>query len=642
MNNFKTNLEHDCGIALVRLRKPLSYYQKKYGDAAWGLRKLYLLMEKQRNRGQDGAGIAVVKFNPPPGQEFLLRTRSAKHNAISRIFDTVIEDLHAVDSATMSAMTDAQLKEKFSFLGEAYLGHLRYGTHGGNDEKHCQPYLCANKIPSKNFAIAGNFNMTNSQQLFAQLVNLGIAPTAKTDTKVILDRLDYCLSREHLYLTEQIDTNLSLEAPENHELIKMVSRDLDPVRVLRSAARDWDGGYVFGCMLGNGDVFVWRDPVGIRPAYVYIDDEVVAVASERITLSSIFEVPLKKIQPINPGYTLVIKHTGRMYEKQFREPLERKECMFERIYFSRVNDPDIYQERKNLGKELAPRVLKELGNDIENAVFSYVPNSGEAAYLGLVEEINRLSREQQATTLWSNIKNNTITQSAIKKILNSSVRAERLIYKDQLLRTFITHDSARNNLIAHVYDITKGIVKPSDTLVVVDDSIVRGATLREALIRQLSTLNPKKIIIVSSCPPIMYPDCYGIDMSQINRFIAFQAAIEIIKERKEETLLDVINELCLKQNNKALEHIQNYVQKMYTSISHTALEQKIAQLVTPQNLTWKGDIKVIYQTIEGLHKAIPHHKGDWFFTGNYPTQGGYQVVNRSYINQYRGHDIRAY
>ncbi len=638
-DRIQTSLEHDCGIALVRLRKPLSYYQNKYGDAAWGLRKLYLLMEKQRNRGQDGAGIAVVKFNPPPGQEFLLRTRSAKHNAIARVFDHVMNDI--LNAPTL-ALDDATLKRLYPFLGEAYLGHLRYGTHGGMSEELCQPHIRTNKIPSKNFALAGNFNMTNTQQLFAQLIHLGIAPTAMSDTNIILDRIDHSLSREHMYVTEQLDASVSLDVPENYELVNLVSQQIDPIRILQSATRDWDGGYVFGCLFGNGDVCVWRDPAGIRPGYFYSDDEVFAVASERVVLSTIFDVPLDQVQPIKPGHALVMKQNGHFYEGEFKTPQKRAECMFERIYFSRVTDPDIYQERKALGKQLAPRILERIKYDVDNTVFAYVPNSGEAAYLGLVEEANRLLEEREAQALWEQIENKTVTQETIKQTLKRKVRAERLIYKDQLLRTFITHDAARTNLISHVYDVTKGIVQPTDTLVVIDDSIVRGSTLKDALIQKLSTLNPAHIMIVSSSPPIMYPDCYGIDMSQLNKFIAFQAVLELLKEEGDMQVLDTIQHLCLRQNNKMVEQTINYVQQVYQRFSLAQIEHKVAALVTPTQLAWNGTVSVIYQTLEGLHAAIAHHKGDWYFTGNYPTIGGYNVVNRSYINYYCGHNIRAY
>ena len=629
-----------CGIAFVRLRKPLIYYQEKYGDPAWGLHKLYLLMEKQRNRGQDGAGIALVKFDPQPGQKFLFGTRSAKRNSIARVFDTIAQDL--AKPFLPIHVTDQELKTHYDFLGEVYLGHLRYGTHGGLDKSCCQPKICKNDIPSQNIAIAGNFNLTNTSGLLAELVKFGLCPTQKTDTHIILNYLSYCLNREHHYLKEQICRQIVGQPPHEQELCQTVARALEPGRMLQWATRNWDGGYVFAGIIGNGDAFICRDPSGIRPVYIYIDDEVVAAASERVALANVFNTEFDTIKPINPGTVFVIKQDGTMYETEFKTPQEKKECLFERIYFSRMHDPAIYKERKALGKQLAPRVLEELGGDISHAVFTYIPNSGETACIGLVEEINRIVRAQQADTLWEKIKTGEATRNDLDQLAQCSAQYERLVYKDQALRTFITHDAARKTLVSHIYDVTKDIVKPEDTLVIIDDSIVRGITLREAIITQLSRLKPKRIIVVCSCPPILYPDCYGIDMSQLNKFIAFQAAQEILRDQGKENILEEITQQCLRQNNKMVETVHNYVKRLYDHCSHEQLEKKIAELARPTSIDWDGQLTIIYQTIEGLHKAIPNFSGDWYFTGQYPTTGGYLVVNRSYINQYRGHEIRAY
>ncbi|MBT4524033.1 MAG: amidophosphoribosyltransferase, partial [Phycisphaerae bacterium] len=497
-------LTHECGLAFVRLRKPLHYYQEQYGDAAWGLRKTYLLMQKQYNRGQDGAGLGVVKFDMPAGDPFLLRVRSDKHNAIERIFDAITEDTERLSNA-ITAETELNAKQTCRFLGETYLGHLRYGTHSGNSMAMCHPFVRKSNIASRNIALAGNFNMTNSNELFAKLVEYGLDPVGDNDTQVILEKISHFLNDEHERLIKK-HSNL-----EGRKLAVKVSQELDLGRMLKKAAQYWDGGYVFASIIGNGDAFICRDPAGIRPAFMYINDDVVACASERGALANVFDVDPDEIQQIPPGHIVVIKRDGTINTTEFTTPLELRQCSFERIYFSRGNDPLIYKQRKRLGANLAPRIMRVLGKDLDNALFSYVPNTAETCFLGLLEAVGGALRCTEADLIWDKIQDGSVTRNDLSKLNNTRVKAELIAHKDQRLRTFITHDAARRDLVSHIYDITRGLLEKDGTLVVVDDSIVRGTTLRESIITSLSQLNPKRIVIVSSAPPIMYPDCYGID-----------------------------------------------------------------------------------------------------------------------------------
>ncbi len=634
-------IHHECGLALVRLRQPLTYYRDRYGDPGWGLRQLYLLMEKQHNRGQDGAGVAVVKFNMPPGEEYLKRIRSDRHNAIERIFDVVMRGLITREEHQWQNKSDQAMKRVVEFLGEVYLGHLRYATHSAHGRVNCHPYIRKSNTASRNLAIAGNFNMTNSGQLFQQLIEYGLNPVGESDTQVILERLGYFLDREHEHLTATMGPE-SFQHLVGRELAEAISTEIDLVRIMRKASQDWDGGYVFSGLLGNGDSFVARDPCGIRPGFFHINDEVVAVASERAALANVFNVDPDQIEPIRPGHVLAIKRNGQIRHEPFTDPQPVRQCTFERIYFSRGNDPEIYNERKALGRNLAPRVLEALDNDIENAIFSFVPNTAESAYMGLVEELGRCTREQYEAQVWEKIQSGKVDRSDLSDLLNGHLRTEKIAHKDQRLRTFITHDAARRDLVLHIYDITRGIVKPTDTLVVLDDSIVRGTTLRESIITILSRLNPKKIIIVSSAPPIMYPDCYGIDMSQLGRFIAFEAAVGLLKDRGEEALLDEVEQRCQFQAEHPPAKIVNHVKTIYDQFTLEELSAKVSQLVHPTSIPWKGEVRVIYQDIDGLRAALPHHTGDWYFTGNYPTPGGFRVLNTSYLNWRKAADIRAY
>jgi len=636
---------HECGLALVRLRQPLSYYARRYGDPAWGLRRLYLLMEKQHNRGQDGAGVAAVKFDMPPGEPFLARVRSSRRNALERVFDAVMPDLRRMTNGHAPRLLpadDLAYKRRARFLGNVYLGHLRYGTHSGDTRRYCHPLVRKNTTASRNLVIAGNFNMTNSADLFRQLVEYGLSPVGDSDTEVILERLGYFLDREHDHLHASMGPE-SLHHLEGRHLAEAVSHDLNLVRILQRAADGWDGGYVFAGLLGNGDAFICRDPAGIRPGFFYQDDEVIAAASERVALSSVFNVDPVRIDPVKPGHMLSLKRNGDFRHVPFTDPLPLRQCTFERIYFSRGNDPDIYQQRKALGRNLAPRLLDAIDGDLQHAVFSFIPNTAEAAYLGLTEEVTALMRHRTAAEVWRRMNNGGMSREDLDRIVTHTLRVEKIAHKDQRLRTFITHDAARRDLVTHVYDITRGVVQPDDTLIVIDDSIVRGTTLRESIITILSRLRPKAIIILSSAPPIMYPDCYGIDMSQLGRFIAFEAAVALLCQRGMERVLDDVEDRCLAQANRPLARpMDNHVRAIYEPFSLDELSAKVAELVRPRDISWRGDIRIMYQTIDGLHSAMPEYTGDWYFTGNYPTPGGFKVLNTSYLNWRQAVDARAY
>jgi amidophosphoribosyltransferase len=629
-------LTHECGLAFVRLRKPLHYYQEQYGDAAWGLRKTYLLMQKQYNRGQDGAGLGVVKFDMPAGDNFLLRVRSDKHNAIERIFDVITEDTEKLSEA-ITAETEMDAKRSCRFLGEAYLGHLRYGTHSSNSMANCHPFIRKSNIASRNIALAGNFNMTNSSDLFRRLVEYGLDPVGDNDTQVILEKISHFLNDEHERLINKHD-NL-----EGRDLAQTISKELDVGKFLTKAAQYWDGGYVFASLIGNGDAFICRDPAGIRPAFIYINDEVVACASERGALANVFNVSPDEIQQVEPGHVVVIKRDGTIEEVAFTKQLETRQCSFERIYFSRGNDPLIYKQRKRLGANLAPRIMKVLGDDIDRSFFSYIPNTAETCFLGLLEAVGGALRSIEADVIWDKIQDGSVTREDLSKLNHTRVQAELIAHKDQRLRTFITHDAARRDLVTHIYDITRGLIEKDDTLVVVDDSIVRGTTLRESIITSLSQLNPKRIVVVSSAPPIMYPDCYGIDMSQIGKFIAFEAAVALTKDAGNENILEEIAQQCKEQEELPVSQMQNQVKALYEQFSLKEISCKIAELVRPSDLAWNGQLDVIYQDVEGLRAAMPAYTGDWYFTGNYPTQGGNAVVNRAFLNWFAGDDAkRAY
>lgn len=626
-------IKHECGIGIVRLLKPLNFYQKKYGTALYGLLKMRHLMLKMRNRGQDGAGLATVKIGVAPGEKYISRRRSIATNYLDDLFGGInghFQDL------TESQLQDAEwLKANKPYTGELLMGHLRYGTHGNNSIEACHPFLRQNNWVSRNLILAGNFNLTNVDELFDELVELGQYPKEKSDTVTVLEKIGHFLDDE----VQRLHTWFKPDGFTPEEINELIFENLDVQRLLRRASRKFDGGYVMGGLIGHGDAFVLRDPNGIRPAYYYKDDEVVVVASERPAIQTAFDVHISKVCELQPGHALIIKRNGHVEEVPFIEPKPRTSCSFERIYFSRGNDRDIYLERKKLGELLADDVLKAIDFDIKHTVFSFVPNTAETAFYGMVEGINRrLDKIKFEKVLKMG---NELKSKKLDKILSLQPRVERLVVKDEKMRTFIADTSSRGRMISHVYDITYGLVENErDTLVLLDDSIVRGSTLRDSIIQIVSRLRPKKVILVSSAPQIRFPDCYGIDMSKMKEFVAFRALVELLKETKQTHLLEEAYNRCKAQEHLPKEEVRNEVAVLYESFSYEAVSDKIATLLTPPNI--KPKIEVIFQTLEGLHEACPEHKGDWYFSGNYPTPGGNRVVNRAFINYMENKDIRAY
>ncbi len=627
-------IKHECGIALLRLLKPIEFYYKKYGTSFYALNKMYLLMEKQHNRGQDGVGLANVKLDVPVGKRYISRKRSIAPNPLQDLFhhiNTRFVELQKHEPEKLQNPT--WMKENLPFTGELFLGHLRYGTFGGNTIEHCHPFLRQNNWKTRNLALAGNFNMTNVDELFQQLIDLGQHPKAATDTVTILEKIGHFLDEENDSIYYKHKNNLSKK-----EITNVIEKEMNLPAILQQSAKYWDGGYVICGLLGHGDSFALRDPNGIRPAFYYKDDEVVVVASERPVIQTAFNVNANKVKEITRGHALIIKKNGLVEEKQIRKPLERASCSFERIYFSRGNDKDIYNERLELGKKVFPQVLEAINNDVKNTVFSYIPNTAEVSYFGLLKSCNKYLNEIKTKKI-EQLGDNP-NKDEIAAIMEISTRAEKIAIKDAKLRTFITSDSARDDLVAHVYDVTYGQVKETDNLVMIDDSIVRGTTLKQSIIRILDRLNPKKIIIVSSAPQIRYPDCYGIDMAKLSDFIAFQAAIELLKEREEDGLLLEIYKKCKEQQALPKEDMQNYVQEIYSRFTAKEISRKIAELLTPEEVNAK--VEIIYQSISNLHLSCPNHLGDWYFTGKYPTPGGVKVLNQSFINYMQGKNERAY
>ena len=634
------SITHECGLAVVRLRKEISWYREEHGDPLWGLRRLFLLMEKQHNRGQDGAGIGVVKFDMPPGSRFLSRLRSAKRNPIERLFDRSMQPATKLGKKLLS-LEDTELKQMIPMLGEVMVGHLRYGTHGGRTTDACHPLVRRNNVASRNLALAGNFNLTNSTRLFEKLVEYGLHIVGESDTQAVLERIGYMLDREHEMLASTMGEG-SFANLRGSELAGEVSRQLDMVRILRKASSDFDGGWVLAGLVGNGVLLVCRDPAGIRPAFMYMDDEVIAVASERPALCTVFDTDPEKVRELPPASALVVQRSGRISEEEYIAPLPPRRCTFERIYFSRGNDIDIYRERKKLGSNLVPRIMEKVGHDVDKTVIGFIPNTAETAYLGMIEGFRNYANQKNADQIWKHFEAGTLTRETLDRTLAKRARAEKVTHKDQRLRTFITHDSARKSLVGHIYDITCGTVRPDDTLVVIDDSIVRGTTLRESIITMLARLNPRQIVIASSAPPIMYPDCYGIDMSQLGRFVAFEAAVALIKDRGEEALLEEVERKCLEQEDQPDGLLKNHVKLIYEPFSHEVLSNKIAQLLRSPTLEWDGALDLVYQDVDGLRDAMPEHTGDWYFTGDYPTPGGNRVVNTAYLKWRRNDVSRSY
>ncbi|AXT61969.1 amidophosphoribosyltransferase [Aquimarina sp. AD10] len=628
-------LKHECGIAFIRLLKPLSYYKEKYGSAFYGVNKMYLMMEKQHNRGQDGAGFASIKLDTSPGERYISRVRSSKSQPIQDIFSQINDRINKelVDHPEYADDVDLQ-KKNIPYIGEVLLGHVRYGTFGKNSVESVHPFLRQNNWMHRNLIVAGNFNMTNNDVLFDNLVRLGQHPKDKVDTVTVMEKIGHFLDSEVAKLYKK----LKKEGFNKIDASPQIVERLNVAKILKKSSRDWDGGYAMAGMLGHGDAFVLRDPAGIRPAYYYKDDEVVVVASERPVIQTVFNVDFDDVKELDPGKAIIVKKDGNTSIKGIIEPLERKACSFERIYFSRGSDAEIYEERKKLGRLLMPQVLKEIVHDTVNTVFSFIPNTAETSFYGMVEAAQDELNKQKNETILS--EKETLTDERLSEILSYRLRTEKIAIKDAKLRTFITEDSSRDDLVAHVYDVTYGVVKQEDNLVIIDDSIVRGTTLKKSIIKMMDRLNPKKIVIVSSAPQIRYPDCYGIDMARLEGLVAFKAALELLKEDGNYDLVEQVYEKCKAQENLEDSEVQNFVKEIYSGYSDQEISDKIAELLSDNSVN--ADVKIIYQTVENLHSACPKNLGDWYFTGDYPTIGGNRVVNKAFINFFEGKNERAY
>ena len=628
-------IKHECGIALLRLKKPLEFYKEKYGSAFYGIQKMYLLMEKQHNRGQDGAGFASIKFDVEPGERYISRVRSNKSQPIQDIFAQINERINEELTLHPEYNDNVKLqKDNIPYIGELFLGHVRYGTFGKNSIESVHPFLRQNNWMHRNLIVAGNFNMTNVTELFNSLVELGQHPKEMADTVTVMEKIGHFLDDEVTDLYQECK-NKGLS---KREASPVIAEKLNLVRVLKRASRGWDGGYAMAGLLGHGDSFVLRDPAGIRPTYFYEDDEVVVVASERPVIQTVFNVSFEKIQELKPGNALIIKKNATVSEEEINTPTEKKACSFERIYFSRGSDAEIYQERKKLGKLILPAVLHAIESDTDNTVFSYIPNTAETSFYGMIEAANDFLNQRKNKFILDNRK--TLTKEKLEEILSVKIRTEKIAIKDAKLRTFITDDANRDDLVAHVYDVTYGVIQPSDNLVIIDDSIVRGTTLKKSILRMMDRLNPKRIVVVSSAPQIRYPDCYGIDMSTLEGFIAFQAAIELLKERKMTNIIDDVYKKCKSQENLKDTEVINFVKEIYNPFTDTEISNKIAEMLHPDDI--KAEVKIIFQTVDDLHLACPKNLGDWYFTGNYPTSGGNRVVNKAFINFYEGKNTRSY
>jgi amidophosphoribosyltransferase len=628
-------IKHECGISLIRLLKPLEYYKEKYGTAFYGVNKMYLMMEKQHNRGQDGAGFASIKMDMEPGERYMSRVRSAQQQPIQDIFAQINNRINTALTENPEFEDDvAWQKKNIPYIGELLMGHVRYGTFGKNSIESVHPFLRQNNWMHRNIIVAGNFNMTNVDELFGNLVALGQHPKEKADTVTVMEKIGHFLDDAVAKLYKEIKK----EGYSKREASPLIAERLNVAKILRKASKNWDGGYAMSGLIGHGDAFVMRDPAGIRPAYYYQDDEVVVVASERPVIQTVFNVNFDDVKELDPGHAVIIKKNGSMALKRILEPTERKACSFERIYFSRGSDKEIYQERKKLGKLVFPEILKSIDNDLENTVFSYIPNTAETSFFGMVKEAQNYlnkKKEEQILALGPNM-----TGEELHKILNIRPRIEKVAIKDAKLRTFITQDSSRDDLVAHVYDISYGSVKPTDNLVIIDDSIVRGTTLKRSILKILDRLSPKKIVVVSSAPQIRYPDCYGIDMAKLEDFVAFKAALALHEEHGTTHLIKEIYEKCLTQTEASDKNVINYVKEFYAPFSAKQISKKIGEILSPEGIN--AEVEIIYQTIEGLHSACPKNLGDWYFTGNYPTPGGNKVVNKAFINFFEGKNERAY
>ena len=633
---------HYCGIALIRLKKPLSYFSEKYGSPLWGFNRLFLLMEKQHNRGHDGAGIGSMKLDMTPGEAFMFRERSTSAKALTEIFGGQQEKLdQLVDSGIVSQVAPETIKQHFDYGGEVLLGHLRYGTFGAYGSTTCHPYFRKSNWPGKNLMIAGNFNLTNVEELNTKLVGRGQHPVFDTDTQAILEETGYHLDVQNDLLSSQAQA----QGISGNDQARWIADRIDLADIFRQAAAHWDGGYALIGIVGNGDAFALRDPLGIRPAYYIDDDELVAVASERAPLMTVFDKEIEDVKEIQPGHVVVVRANGDILETPYAEnPSEKKGCSFERIYFSRGNDPDIYRERKALGAMLVPQVLESVGQDFSKSVFSYVPNTAESAYYGFMEELRQVRRAEVKQRLMEAYKQGELDDDLINDlVMDNWPKGEKIANKDIKLRTFISQESGRAQLVSHVYDITYGVVREKeDALVCIDDSIVRGTTLKQSILKILGRSRPRKLVIASTAPQIRYPDCYGIDMSELGKFVAFEAAIALIHERGDESILSEIAAECREALNSSKPALSNHVKRIYENFKATEISAKIAELVCPECLRGIIEVDVIYQNIENLHKALPQHSGDWYFTGDYPTPGGYRVVHKAFLNYYQKRSGRSY
>ena len=629
------HINHECGLALIRLLKPLEFYKKKYGTNSYGLNKLYLMLEKQHNRGQDGAGFASVKLDTKPGERFMHRERSANQNPIQEIFQISNERI-ATELKNNPALKDNidKQKKEIPHISEVFLGHVRYGTFGKNSKDAVHPFLRQNNWMHRNLIVAGNFNMTNNKELFNNLVLLGQHPKEMSDTVTVMEKIGHFLDNE----VSKIYKNLKKQKVSKIDASPLIEEALDIPRILKKASEDWDGGFAIGGMLGHGDAFVIRDPAGIRPAFYYADDEVVVIASERPVIQTVFNTSFNQIKEVSPGDCLVVKKCGEIQIKNVIKPVEKKACSFERIYFSRGSDQEIYNERKKLGNLLFPQILNAIGNDLKNTVFSYIPNTAEVSFYGMVQKVQDFMNKDAEDKILK--QGDKISKNKLRELLSQRPRIEKVAIKDAKLRTFITDDLSRDELVKHVYDVTYGSIKNTDNLVIIDDSIVRGTTLQKSIIKMLDRLSPKKIIIVSSAPQIRYPDCYGIDMAKMTDLIAFRAAIQLIKSEKNEKKIAEIYKKCVEENKKDVKKIKNVVKGIYSPYSDQQISSKISSMLKEKDIN--ADVEVVFQSIENLHKACPYNLGDWYFSGNYPTPGGNKVVNQAFINYYEGSSKRAY
>jgi len=628
-------LKHECGIALIRLLKPLEFYKEKYGTAFYGVNKMYLMMEKQHNRGQDGAGFASIKLDTAPGERYISRVRSIAQQPIQDIFAQINERINKELTEHPEYTSDVALQKKhIPYIGELLLGHVRYGTFGKNSVESVHPFLRQNNWMHRNLILAGNFNMTNVKELFKNIVELGQHPKEYTDTITIMEKIGHFLDDA----VSKIYKDLKKEGYNKREASPLIGERLKVGKILRKAAKNWDGGYAMAGMIGHGDSFVLRDPAGIRPTYYYKDDEIVVVASERPVIQTVFNVDFDDVKELAPGHAIITKKSGEVSIKQILEPLERKACSFERIYFSRGSDAEIYKERKLLGKLIMPKVLESINYDIKNSVFSFIPNTAETSFFGMIETVEDFLNQKKTEAILKGKR--SLSSKKVTEVLSQRPRIEKIAIKDVKLRTFITEDSSRDDLVAHVYDITYGVIKPTDNLVIIDDSIVRGTTLKMSILKMLDRLKPKKIVVVSSAPQIRYPDCYGIDMANIESLIAFRAALELLKDVGKYHIVEDVYNKCKAQTELEDVEVQNFVKEIYESFTDEEISDKISTLLSDKSIN--AEVKIIFQTVDNLHKACPKNLGDWYFTGDYPTSGGNRVVNKAFINFYEGNKERAY